>query len=284
MNSVFNEFLSTLDAAPLRTWSLIVTFYGDFIMPRGGELWLSSLTEVLGALDIKSNSVRAAVSRLEHDGYLERRRQGRTSHYALSQRALELSHEAEGVIYRRSAPVSKSGWDIIVPASAMDRKLLQAEGFRTMIPGMHMRPCREGGAVPAGALHMVAHGDDAAIAAALYPLPEIAERYAAFLRAVALIDRHGTSADPLDAVILRLALVHGFRRIVLRDPHLSRSALPVNWPANSAYAAFAHTYEALLPTSERWIDENARNASGPLPPPSPSSRFAELDLVEPVDV
>jgi phenylacetic acid degradation operon negative regulatory protein len=273
MKNAFSQFLATLDPAPLRTWSLIVTFYGDFIMPRGGELWLTTLSEVLGVLDIKSNSVRAAMRRLEQDGYLERRRQGRTSHYALSQRALTLSHEAEALIYRRVPPVSARGWDIVVPERAADRKALEAEGFRALIPGMHIRPVRGGGTVPQGTLHLVAHGDDAAIAGALYPLAAIAARYEAFLAAVPIIASRAAEADPLAAVILRLALVHGFRRIVLRDPHLAPAALPPAWPAARAYQAFADTYAALVPASERWIDAHARNAAGPLDPAATPGRF-----------
>ena len=29
---------------PVRAWSLIITLYGDSIVPRGGSLWLGSLT------------------------------------------------------------------------------------------------------------------------------------------------------------------------------------------------------------------------------------------------
>lgn len=275
MKKAFYHFLSTLDPAPVRNWSLIVTFYGDFVMPRGGELWLTTLSEVLGHLDIKSNSVRAAMRRLEQDGYLERRRQGRNSHYALSPRALALSHEAEALIYRRTAPVAARGWDVVVPARAADRKALEAEGYRNLITGMFMRPVRPGAAVPAGALHMVAHGDDAAIAGALYPLEAIATRYEAFLAAVPIVAVRAAGAGPLEAVVLRLALVHGFRRIVLRDPHLTPSALPPGWPAGEAYAAFAEAYAALVPASEAWMDAHARNAVGPLGSPGETGRFAD---------
>lgn len=276
MQNVFHEFLTTMDPAPVRTWSLILTFYGDCIMPRGGELWLTNLSHILRALGVKPNSARAAMSRLERDGILERRRVGRTSHYALSEGAIALSRKAETVIYRRRAPVSEPGWDVIaMPAGMADRKHLKAQGFQVLLPGLFLRPARGGSndAPPEGALTMTAFGDDADIAKTLYSLDGIAASYRDFIDAVPLISGNAASATPLEALLLRLGLVHGFRRIVLRDPHLCPAALPKGWPADLAYERFADTYALLLPASETWLDRHAHNAAGPLAPPTVGSRF-----------
>lgn len=275
MQNVFHQFLSTLDPAPVRTWSLILTFYGDCIMPRGGELWLTNLSHILRALGVKPNSARTAMSRLERDGFLERRRLGRTSHYALSERALALSREAEMLIYRNSAPVSPPGWDIAAfPDGGAARKALKREGYEVLLPGLFMRPAQPGASAPDGAIAMTAQGNDAEIARALYPLESLAARYRAFVEAVPLIEENTGGASPLDAVILRLALVHGFRRIVLRDPHLSPAALPDDWPADAAYRAFAQAYRSLAPASEQWLDQHARNSDGKLAPsPHCTQRF-----------
>ncbi|MEM8664942.1 MAG: PaaX family transcriptional regulator C-terminal domain-containing protein [Pseudomonadota bacterium] len=275
MRNVFHSFLGVLDPAPVRTWSLILSFYGDSILPRGGEVWLGTVSTVLAAVDIKPNSVRAAMRRLEHDGYLECRRTGRTSHYGLSARAVSISQEAERLIYRRTPPVAGEGWDIIVTtAGGRARRTLEAEGFRPLVPGMHMRPAGQAVSVPPRAQHLFARGNDAALAAALFRLDEIAARYRAFIDAVPLIGAV-KAATPLDALILRLALVHAFRRVVLRDPHLAPAALPRDWPAAAAHGAFASTYAALCPAADAWLEHNARAAAGPLPPPQHAHRFRD---------
>ena len=49
---------------PVRAWSLIVTLYGDAIVPRGGSLWLGSLTGMMARFGIDAGHVRTATSRL----------------------------------------------------------------------------------------------------------------------------------------------------------------------------------------------------------------------------
>ena len=71
---------------PVRAWSLIITLYGDAVVPRGGRLWLGSLTEIMDLFGIDAGHVRTAMSRLTSDGWLERRRIGRNSYYRLSSR------------------------------------------------------------------------------------------------------------------------------------------------------------------------------------------------------
>src|SRR6266567_2432749 len=71
---------------PVRAWSLIVTLYGDAVVPRGGSLWLGSLVDIMALLRIDAGHVRTAMSRLTSDGWLERERVGRNSYYRLSRR------------------------------------------------------------------------------------------------------------------------------------------------------------------------------------------------------
>src|ERR1700736_3236555 len=73
-------------AKPVRAWSLIVTLYGDAIVPRGGSLWLGSLTRIMELFGIDAGHVRTATSRLTAEGWLERDRVGRNSYYRLSRR------------------------------------------------------------------------------------------------------------------------------------------------------------------------------------------------------
>lgn len=270
------RLLAALDPAPVRVWSLIATVYGDAVLPRGGELWLGTLSEILAALAVEPASVRAAVSRLARDGFLLRRRAGRTSHYRLSAEAVSQSHAAEAVIYRDRAPAAPPGWNLLIAPGAgrADRRALLRAGHGVLAPGVFARPRREAPpTVPAGGLHLTARGDDRQIARTLYPLCEIAARYQAFGAALGPLADALPPKTPREALALRIALVHGFRRIVLRDPHLPLTARPPEWPADAAYAAFARLYRALQPASDAWLDEFGRNAAGGLPPAEAPGRF-----------
>ena len=49
---------------PMRAGSLIVTIYGDAIVPRGGSLWLGSLLDMMAGFGVEPGLVRTAISRL----------------------------------------------------------------------------------------------------------------------------------------------------------------------------------------------------------------------------
>jgi phenylacetic acid degradation operon negative regulatory protein len=278
MNGTLHTFFRSLDESPLRTWSLIVTIYGDCVMPRGSELWLGSLTEILAALDVEPGSVRTAMSRLARDGFLIRRRVGRTSHYALSHDAIAVSRQAEARIYRATPPNAPADWDIAVApgAAEADRRAMAALGYEALCPGVFVRPRLPAAEAPPGdMIRLAARGDDGALARAVYPLEEFAARYARFADAAQPLAAIGAAAKGLEAVALRVGLVHAFRRIVLRDPRLPCTALPADWPAAQAYEAFAVAYRTLEAASDAWLSANARNSAGRLPAPNKGCRFQD---------
>src|ERR1700719_4826340 len=69
---------------PLRGGSLIVTLFGDAIMPRGGAVALGSLIDLAAPFGLNERLVRTATTRLVHDGWLKGRREGKLSEYRLS--------------------------------------------------------------------------------------------------------------------------------------------------------------------------------------------------------
>ena len=62
---------------PPRIASLIITVWGDAVVPRGGSLWLGSLQAILDRFGCREGQVRTAMSRLTEEGWLLRTRQGR---------------------------------------------------------------------------------------------------------------------------------------------------------------------------------------------------------------
>ena len=77
--------IDQLKREPSRTGSIVITVFGDAIVPRGGAVWLGTLLEFFKAIDIYSGVVRTAMSRLAADGWPERTRLGRNSFYRLVQ-------------------------------------------------------------------------------------------------------------------------------------------------------------------------------------------------------
>ena len=70
----------------LRVWSVIITFFGDAIVPRGGSVSAKTVQSLLGRMGIEAGAVRTAFSRLTSDGWVVREKIGRSSFFRLSAR------------------------------------------------------------------------------------------------------------------------------------------------------------------------------------------------------
>ncbi len=151
------------------------------------------------------------------------------------------------------------------------RAALKEAGFGQAAPATFVRPERGQPAPDApGAIHLSAvpaEGEARRLAAAAWPLEAIAGRYGDFLRLFGEVEAglDGAALDDLDALVLRVLLVHAFRRIVLKDPDLPPEALSDDWPGAAARTLFHRTYRRLAPAAERWLDANGATRDGPLP-------------------
>jgi len=96
----------------LKVWSLIITFFGDSIVNRGGNVSANTVHTVLERIDIGSGAVRTAFSRLASDGWVERQKVGRRSYYQLTDNGMRLSCDAAQRIYSpvESAKKQQGSW------------------------------------------------------------------------------------------------------------------------------------------------------------------------------
>jgi phenylacetic acid degradation operon negative regulatory protein len=264
---------------PVRAWSLIVTLYGDAIVPRGGSLWLGSLTQIMARFGIDAGHVRTAMSRLVTDGWLERERIGRNSYYRLSKREEASFLAATKRIYFGAAQpfdgrvrLALLGPDVDNRAAV--RPLLERDGFAALSPTVYVGAGDASAEIAAlgGVFLLTADPgkNGPAVAAAAFNLAPLAASYGDFVARFAPLDRSpglGAGLDPADPLVARVLLIHEFRRIVLRDPALPHPLLPKNWPGATARALAARIYRRLVPAAETYLDRHARNENGPLPPP-----------------
>ena len=281
LRAPLTEILHHLRGEPSRTWSVIVTVYGDAIVPRGGSVWLGTLVSFFAALDIGDGVVRTAMSRLAADGWLERTRIGRNSFYHLTEKGRTTFRQATEHIYGAQAQPWNGRFELLLLGSAREREgarsALATAGFGAAAPGLWVAPA--GTAIPsaaaATALHLDAGcdlGTARTLAQRCWPLEQTARAYARFSSVFEPLAAALDAKDPiseLDAFVARILLVHEYRRIILRDPILPTELLPAGWPGADARALCARLYHRLLPVSERWLDDHGQTESGKLPPPGP---------------
>lgn len=270
---VFGPILDHVRAEPSRTWSIILTAYGDAIVPRGGCVWLGTLLSIFRGMDIADGVVRTAMSRLAGDGWLTRSKVGRNSFYSLAEKGRETFRRAEEHIYNPRPPVWEGYFDMALmdngTAREAIRPVMREAGFGSPLPNVWIAP--PGGEWPAVAMDAVrlrTTGDAQAnreLAARSWALDEAADLYQRFCEAFAPLRQAlsgGLKPGDLEALVARILLIHEYRRIVLRAPSLPAEVLPPQWPGAEARALCADVYGLLLPASERWLDKNAIGEDG----------------------
>ncbi|SFV06289.1 transcriptional regulator, PaaX family [Methylobacterium sp. 174MFSha1.1] len=267
---------------PIRAGSLVVTVFGDAVVPRGGVLSLESLLAITRAFRIGDGVVRTALSRLVADGWFERWKLGRNSFYRLTGTGAAAFARATARIYGAPAPVWSGTFDLLLLDGPNDlRAELTGAGYGSLAPDL-MIGSRQAAEAGEGALRLAARPEDAAtarrLAARAWPVAEVADRYARFAATFAAAGKAVAAHPPvgLDALVLRILLIHEYRRAVLKDPLLPADLLPEDWPGAAARDLCATIYRAVAPAAEAWLDANATTDSGPLPPAGAevAARFA----------
>ncbi len=259
MTDPLSPILQHWRAEPLRCWSLIVTFMGDAILPRGGTVALATILTLLDTIDVGGNVVRTALSRLVADGWAERHRAGRHSFYRLGLAREQEARAAAGLIYAARG----AAWDGVL-------RLVIGEAPPGSAPLAHGVHVLARSPPPGLGIQLeVRAGLDAvrATAALAWPPERLADSYARFATAFGTLRADELSEE--QAMAARLLLIHHYRRLILRDPAIPDALRPADWPGGGARDLCARLYRELLPHSERWLDQHGTTPDGRLPPAGP---------------
>src|SRR5437867_1941761 len=282
------RIVQQLKREPSRTGSIVITVFGDAIVPRGGSVWLGTLLEFFEQLDIDASVVRTAMSRLTADGWFERNKVGRNSFYRLLQSGRQTFDIATKHIYGPPASDWTGRFELLLIGNGEDRdasrEALKNAGFGSPLPGVWVAP--SGVPVPdeaAGAIRLEVSAEDDSgrrLLSESWPLHRTADAYQKFMKTFEPLHGWIVSGERLteaDAFTARILLIHHYRRVVLRDPLLPTALLPADWPGRAARSLCGEIYRALLPASVQWLDSNATDATGALQMPAPdlSKRFGD---------
>ena len=275
----------------LRVWSFIITVFGDAIVPRGGMVGMAALQGITDRMRISPGALRAALSRLAKDGWVERERHGRKSYYRLTPESAALFADAARRFYAFGPPAWNGGWSVAIaaeePAVDRDERIVQLakQGFVRLSNGLFVRPKTGGAETSAGSLTDMFVLDARATAMPDWVLqacsdPEIDVAYSVLAATIAPLEdalADGGSLSPLDAMVARILLIHEWRRVLLRDLNPPAALRPADWSLEAARPLVGSLYRRLLAPSERWLDTCDGRPDEALPAPEASlrSRFTK---------
>lgn len=268
--------------------TLLVTIFGDSVRPHGGEVWTGSLVGLVEPLGISERLVRTSLNRLASEGLLATRRVGRRSFYSVTPAADREFASVEERIYHRAREAWDGRWTIVAETGGLPapvrtelRQRLGWLGFAALAPGVQICPADRSAAVGAlledldaggavAAFRGTANGlglDDRALARRTSDLDVLTPAYEAFLgRFGPLVNGAAGEADAETSFLTRTLLLHGWRRIVLREPALPAELWPDAWVGDTAYDVAAAAYHHLSPGAEAHLQAACETPAGALPP------------------
>ena len=290
--------------------SLIISVFGDAVLPRGSRIWLGSLIRLLEPLELNERLVRTSVFRLAKEEWLRTEPSGRRTDYLLTPSGQRRFEEASRHIYASSAPRWDRRWRLIITVGELPPKRREAlrralfwQGFGILGGDCFVHPSAdlsaafdaliaEGLSDVLGKLKPLLAADaqfgnaanDVDMVHGAWNLERLAGVYAEFVECYQpvleqLRAEGQAEIDGESAFLLRTLLIHDYRRLLLRDPELPDVLLPPEWPGQKARLLCKELYRRLLTPSERHLDAHFQLADGQTPEATPAlhKRFREDD-------
>jgi len=256
-----------------RARSLLLTVLGEYVAPSRASTWTGTLVEALGTVGVREKAARQVLLRSATDGWLVGERHGRRVRFSLSPQTQDLLADGARRIYSFGA--GRVDWDgqwLVVVASVPEeqrhlrhrlRTGLAWAGFGPLGQGVWVCPDagREeearrvveslGDAVQATSF-VGPHarvGDESALVARAWNLPELERRYDTFLAEFGRLRPEGDE----EVFRAQTRLVHAWRSFPFLDPGLPDSLLPATWPGRRARELFLRRHDEWAPGARSWF-------------------------------
>ena len=256
----------------------ILGLFGQYVLPRGGLIWLGSLIRAMAVWGFGEAAARSAVLRLKRRGSLEAQSVGRRTFYSLTDagmRRLDLG----GFRFSFSPTRPWDGhWTVVaysVPEEQRDlrdalRDSLRWWGFGLLAPGTWVSarpllPEMEQGWRQLGVWDYLdifrsaytGSGDLPALVARLFPgLPALAAGYRDYIAHSESVLHHLEAGRLEDRACfaIRLESLWGFYAVAGEDPVLPPELLPQDWPRLKAEELSVTIQRALAEPAGRFFD------------------------------
>jgi len=295
------------DQAKIGCKTLLITLFGDVISQHGSSVWLGSLIETLQPFGYSERLVRTSVFRLVKDDWLKVRKIGRKSYYSLTDNAKKHYTKAACRIYSETRQHDDDRWLIVMPSFVADSQLTQLKkqlkwlGFSSLSTNLYAHPYANKSSLDS-TLRELELTDSVIIFSAKtidenslaclkklifekWNLIELERQYDEFIEIYqSIYDSLHDKAEGINnqnSFLLRLLVIHEYRRTLLKDSDLSKSMLSDHWSGYIAHQLTKKLYAFLSKSSQQYITSTLKSEVGFLPKADAEyyNRFGEDHLI-----
>ncbi len=284
--ALIDQFVQT---SPIHANSLIVTVYGDTVCPYGGSIWLGSLIKLVKPLGVNERLVRTCVFRLSEKNLLRSQQIGRRSFYSLTEKGLRQFSSAASRIYAPDLASWDGQWRLVITLlgelSIEQREQLRKElfwlGFTHITTGIFAHPTADLAEVSA-LIKELQIEEHVAILQATTPEPEnvpvanrlirncfnttaLDEEYTEFNQQFAPVLEaalNTTEPDPELCFLIKILLIHKYRRILLREPELPKELVEADSASQQARRITAQLYGAIAAFADAYFKQVSESERG----------------------
>jgi phenylacetic acid degradation operon negative regulatory protein len=266
----------------LNTRSMIFTLYGDYIRHYGNKIWIGSLIKLLREFGHNDQAVRAAISRMNKQGWVQSEKQGNKSYYSLTDRGQKRMEEAAQRIFKLQNEKWDGQWRILmytIPEEIRNvrdelRKELVWSGFGTLSNSCWISPNNlekqvydlvDKYDIQQYVDFFIAKYDgpneDQRIIGKSWDLKDINDRYEEFITQYSqkyIIDKNkivNGEMSEAECFVERTKLVHEYRKFLFVDPGLPEELLPEKWLGGHAASLFSDYYKELAKPASQFFEE-----------------------------
>lgn len=256
----------------LNTRSMIFTIYGDYIRHYGSEIWIGSLIKLLKEFGHNEQSVRAAVSRMNKQGWVEARKKGNKSYYCLTPRGIDRMDEAATRIFKLKQEKWDGKWTMLTYSIPEEKRAIRDElrkelvwsGFGAIANSCWISPNhlikQVNALVEKYEISEHVHifkteykgpHENLKLIYDCWNISEINSQYKAFIDfykekyAIDSAKIQNGKMTIADCFVERTKLVHEYRKFLFIDPGLPEELLPEKWLGTQAALLFSNYYKEL---------------------------------------
>lgn len=289
-NEVDEYLKDILNEISPKAKSLIITFFGDTVFPYGGTIWLGSLVKFMEEFDISEKLTRTSIFRLTKEGWLSSKKFGRESYYSLSDLAIDRFIKAHYSVYAYDEQEKDRDWLVLftngVKADKETElaKVLKKEGFANTAKHVHMHPhykmeymqdilikheLQNDVLLIKGPIEMPMNKEMLKDMIHTYwDMNDVEQRYQNFITKFRRVFSLKTPIDEFtdkQCFMLRVMLIHEYRRALLFDPKLGNDLVSIDWLGKASSSLVESIYGAIHTQANAYARDNLSTVGGNTP-------------------